>query len=540
MASDNFARVLALAALDDSELKSLEERVDELARIGFKPLIVEELPTEGMNSHTLYLVPNTGEEENDYDEYLWFEDTGWELMGTTSVDLSDYYTKEEADALLDEKQDELTAGHNIDITNNIISVPIILDTRDDSILTNGKLVFDDYFVEDTAYIIIGKADKFNPGYNGDSSWANTFVWILTTKKYWTGNSVFQTLVPLAGAVGANGGINKQPMFMLYRTQTGQQWQDYSYIDNTYNTWTSNSGDRIPSAYALQSAYLDIQGYLAGRKVLPGIPKSDTAPTENNHLTTKSYVDNAIAGASNVYVLSTMNNTQQNPVILANCKPGIFVGGTDDHTMLYLKLFEEDPNTYGLDLYYGGENCFYYTTDLSQYDYETYTGTVEFGYTLLPVVSPEDGSKVTNGITRYIYYGRDHSVDSAVTKAQQEYVKTSGAQTINGVKTFTSLPESSATPENDNQLVNKLYTDTAVSSAIDDRFFYGTDLEWNELTQEQQDDFLLAVVYPAFVELTPEDQSNLGSIVGSDEPVVSDMTEEDAIAATDEIIGGSNG
>ena len=76
MASDNLARVLALAALDDSELKSLEERVDELARIGFKPLIVEELPTEGMDSHTLYLVPNTGEPENDYNEYLWFEDTG--------------------------------------------------------------------------------------------------------------------------------------------------------------------------------------------------------------------------------------------------------------------------------------------------------------------------------------------------------------------------------------------------------------------------------------------------------------------------------
>ena len=39
-----------------------------------------------------------------------------------------------------------------------------------------------------------------------------------------------------------------------------------------------------------------------------------------------------------------------------------------------------------------------------------------------------------------------------------YVNTSGLQTINGLKTFGTLPECYGTPQLDNQLVNKFYVD----------------------------------------------------------------------------------
>ena len=39
-----------------------------------------------------------------------------------------------------------------------------------------------------------------------------------------------------------------------------------------------------------------------------------------------------------------------------------------------------------------------------------------------------------------------------------YVNTSGPQTINGLKTFGTLPECYGTPLLDNQLVNKFYVD----------------------------------------------------------------------------------
>ena len=43
----------------------------------------------------------------------------------------------------------------------------------------------------------------------------------------------------------------------------------------------------------------------------------------------------------------------------------------------------------------------------------------------------------------------------------------------------------------------------------------------------------------YVELTPQDRSNLSSILGSDEYINSDLSETDAIERTDEIIGGNN-
>ena len=48
-------------------------------------------------NNVIYLVPNAGETQNVKDEFMWI-DGKWELIGTTSVDLSGYYTKEDADA----------------------------------------------------------------------------------------------------------------------------------------------------------------------------------------------------------------------------------------------------------------------------------------------------------------------------------------------------------------------------------------------------------------------------------------------------------
>lgn len=134
--SNNALTALVLAALDDSGLKALEERVTELAEIGFKPVIVDELPETG-EENTLYLVPQQDPGEDPwYKEYMWL-DGQWELIGTTSVDFSDYYTsndvdnilenyynKDEVDAALTDKQDIITAGDNIIINNNEISADL--------------------------------------------------------------------------------------------------------------------------------------------------------------------------------------------------------------------------------------------------------------------------------------------------------------------------------------------------------------------------------------------------------------------------------
>lgn len=85
-----------------------------------KMQIVDVLPTTG-RSDTIYLVkkevPST---DNSYDEYI-YTGTAWEHIGDTSIDLSDYYTKEETDEALSGKQDPLVAGDNIKLENNTIS-----------------------------------------------------------------------------------------------------------------------------------------------------------------------------------------------------------------------------------------------------------------------------------------------------------------------------------------------------------------------------------------------------------------------------------
>ena len=69
-----------------------------------KMLIVNELPLTG-SGDTLYFVPkNNPEQEDLYDEYVWLNNH-WEPIGEKqiTIDLSDYYTKQETNTLLDEK-----------------------------------------------------------------------------------------------------------------------------------------------------------------------------------------------------------------------------------------------------------------------------------------------------------------------------------------------------------------------------------------------------------------------------------------------------
>ena len=86
--------------------------------------VVAVLPIVG-ESNKIYLVRREVS-SNIYDQYVWFNNA-WVQVGSTEVDLSQYYTKTEVDALLGDKQDALTAGTGIEISrSNVISV----DTSD--------------------------------------------------------------------------------------------------------------------------------------------------------------------------------------------------------------------------------------------------------------------------------------------------------------------------------------------------------------------------------------------------------------------------
>ena len=60
--------------------------------------VVSALPQSG-TENTIYFVPKSASANDSYDEFMWIN-SGWEHIGSTDVDLSNYYTKAEIDEMI--------------------------------------------------------------------------------------------------------------------------------------------------------------------------------------------------------------------------------------------------------------------------------------------------------------------------------------------------------------------------------------------------------------------------------------------------------
>lgn len=109
----HIAKVAAFTNDLDTTSKTLIGAINELKQLislipQFSIEVVQTLPVSDISETTIYLMPNSDPEQgNYYDEYIYVNNT-WELVGTTAVDLSAYYTKLEVDGLLANKVDKVT------------------------------------------------------------------------------------------------------------------------------------------------------------------------------------------------------------------------------------------------------------------------------------------------------------------------------------------------------------------------------------------------------------------------------------------------
>lgn len=91
-------------ALIDAELA-------EITGIDFQ--VVQTLPASGVKG-TIYLVPKTASTDDIYDEYIWLTPEGqtahWEQIGTTAVDLSNYWSMTDLVAITAAEIDEIMAS----------------------------------------------------------------------------------------------------------------------------------------------------------------------------------------------------------------------------------------------------------------------------------------------------------------------------------------------------------------------------------------------------------------------------------------------
>lgn len=75
---------------------------------GIKYQIVDSLPNSG-EAGTIYLISNSGTEDNIYDEYIWVN-SKFEKIGTTAVDLTNYIQSADLVAITNEEVDTICAN----------------------------------------------------------------------------------------------------------------------------------------------------------------------------------------------------------------------------------------------------------------------------------------------------------------------------------------------------------------------------------------------------------------------------------------------
>ena len=102
-----------LAKIFYASANRIIEAIDKSA--GLHREIVQQLPTQDIDDNTIYMVLDSSASGSDiYDEWMWIENA-WEHIGSTRVDLTDYYNKTQVDTALNGKADTATslAGYGI-------------------------------------------------------------------------------------------------------------------------------------------------------------------------------------------------------------------------------------------------------------------------------------------------------------------------------------------------------------------------------------------------------------------------------------------
>lgn len=82
---------------------SLNGLMELIGTTGQLRTIVDTLPEENISTSTIYMVPKESGSENDiYIEYINVDGTpeGWEFIGSSAIDLSNYYTRDQVDQMM--------------------------------------------------------------------------------------------------------------------------------------------------------------------------------------------------------------------------------------------------------------------------------------------------------------------------------------------------------------------------------------------------------------------------------------------------------
>ena len=201
-----------------------------------------------------------------------------------------------------------------------------------------------------------------------------------------------------------------------------------------------------------------------------IVSNDTA----NIITETAYDSstNKIATMSDVNTKSVVGlldtsdySSSANALVLENLKPGVYYVENNTTSSFYIKALNSSTTSNYIS---NATSSTSYTIILTQTPSSSMSNNTVLGEILTNKISFSSGDLLNNMI-RIIY---NTSYPGDVNTSPKSYatggiMSTATAQTVSGKKTFTTLPESSVTPTNTNQLTNKNYVDSKITYGITD-------------------------------------------------------------------------
>ena len=224
---------------------------------------------------------------------------------------------------------------------------------------------------------------------------------------------------------------------------------------------SDNKDLINKLYA-DNKFVDISGnqtLTGGVKTFTNLPQSTATPSNNADLINKLYVDNIVSGLTGTYISLAGNQTLTTGIkTFTNLPQSTATPG--NNADLVNKLYVDNIFS-GVTGVTGGA----FVTLAG--DQTLTTGTKTF--TNLPQCSATPSNNLD--LTTKLYVD---NLFSGATGPTGAFVTLAGDQTLTtGIKTFTNLPQSTATPSNNSDLINKLYVDNIISGLTGTYITLGT-------------------------------------------------------------------
>lgn len=268
MAKDSLGTILGLSAL--GEVAVLNTKVDEAIAAGFKPEIVETLPTHDISNKTLYLVPNGDSGDDTYTEYL-YVDNKWEIVGTTAVDLSNYLAKDNATAFTPNGDYNPATKKYVDDKQTTFVWSTGINWNFLELNTGGK-ISPKYPISEAPGMTL--KEFLIMTYNHGKTTGTPTEVILNIQYESLAGSISSNDAGVGGYCYFKGGL--RTLRIEYRLQNGLATDIITLTKTTDSYVTTNTAQTI-----------------SAKKTFSTLPESSVTPTTANQLTNKSYVDSLV-------------------------------------------------------------------------------------------------------------------------------------------------------------------------------------------------------------------------------------------------------